>query len=155
MPLHADEEGWNLINYFKRRFLKEAAGRIYGSFEDIIEKREEQGWKRTTTSEIRQVFDEVLGNFHPDFDSSDRKFDRDAERLYQLMQVFLVLYDSDDAYANMFHKFVEKCNEEELVLEEGERYLREPPEEMDDYEEKLNRREEDHSKYFDFDRLEL
>lgn len=141
MPLHADEHGWKLIRYFKRRFLKQVTDRVHNHFEDIIQEREQDGWERRSTPEIAQVFDDVLGNFHPEVDSSDRKFNRDADRLYKLMQVFLVIYDSDDAYAAIFHKFVDRCNRGDLDLDPDDLQLRTPRGEREDYEEELNKQE--------------
>lgn len=122
MPLHADKEGWNIIENFKRKLLKPIVNQAHEKFEREAQKREEEGWRRSTTQEIKDILIECMGNFNPDIDSSDRKFDKNAQRLRKLIDVFLVLYDSDDAYAIMFHKFVNKCNQKELTLDPDKRY---------------------------------
>ena len=157
MPLHADEEEWNLIKGLKKYVIRRASGRLYDNFKGIVEKREENGWRRKSTKRLREEIHGCLGQFHPDFDSSDRKFDKDATRLAKLIDVFLVIYDSDDAYANMLHRFIEKCNEGVIEAEKGDLELKprppigHPKRDEQEFEEKLNRGEADHSEFLDLD----
>ena len=160
MPLHADQEEWNLIKGLKKYVIRRASGRLYDKFKYIVEKREENGWRRKSTGRLREEIHGCLGQFHPDVDSSDRKFDRDATRLAKLIDVFLVIYDSDDAYANMLHRFIEKCNNGVIRAEKGELCLKprppkdHPAREKREFEEKLNMEGVDHSKFLDLDEEE-
>ena len=160
MPLHADKEEWKLIKGLKKYVFRKASKRLYDKFKPIVEKREENGWRRKSTARLRQEIHGCLGQFHPDFDSSGRKFDKDATRLARLIDVFLVIYDSDDAYADMLHRFIEKCNEGVITAEKGELELvSRPPqgsrarEEME-FEETLNKKDADHGEFLDLDESE-
>lgn len=111
MPIHASEEGWNLIKKFKKKMVKPLLNKVHGNYEEIANERIEEGWKRSSTSEIREEILDIIG--HLDEDKSIRKF----------LDIFLVIYDSDNAYAQFFHHFVNKCNEGKLNLDPGKSYM--------------------------------
>lgn len=111
MPLHATEEEHGIIQHFKDKILKKLLNKVHDKYEKILEDRLENGWKRDSTEEIREHLEEITSGL--DEDKSLKKF----------IDIFMVIYDSDNAYADFLHHFVNRCNEGELELEPGKMYM--------------------------------
>ncbi len=111
MPIHADKEGFKAIHWFKKKLLKPLLNRVHRKYRKELEKRVEDGWKRSSTPEIKRHLDELLQGFD------------ESNSVKKAADIFLVVYDSDNAYADLLHRFVERCNNQELVLEQGRDYL--------------------------------
>jgi len=107
MPLHADKEGWHLIKTMKHGLVDKLLNLAHSKAKKDVEKRKQEGWRRNNTEQVRHVL----------FDSIGESFANNNKWLIQSIDIFSVVYDSDDAYATMFHNFVNKCNNGELEFE--------------------------------------
>lgn len=114
MGLHANKENKERIEKVKS-FLKTLAmpiiNRIWKKYHKVVEKREEEGWKRTTTPKVKELLYRVTSGLG------------ENRLLRKGVDFVIVIYDSDNAYADILHRFVEACNNQELVLEQGEMYM--------------------------------
>lgn len=104
MPLHAKRWQYKAIQHFKKKVLKPFVDQIHQGYEDILNHRLKHGFRRKNTAQVRETIMECVQGLDED------------KPLRKLIDIFIVIYDSDDAYAFMFHQFVEKCNNHELVL---------------------------------------
>lgn len=144
MPLRSDKEGWFLIQRVVKQGIGFFLNKAYPRVEDkIMERVENDDWRRETTPQIREQLHESLGGYHPDV---RKDMDKDqsanaADKLAMLIDVFVWVYDADDAYAMMFHNFLDRVRNGDVPGQQGERHLADP--DRRDWRERENMKGED------------
>ena len=115
MAIHGDKDTFKAVHWFKKKLIKPFLNRIHKKYKEKLKELEEEGWHRSSTPRVKEALEEATQSLNKD------------KSLVKALDIFLVIYDTDDAYADMFHRFVEKCNKDELHLEQGEMYLDKDP----------------------------
>jgi len=108
-------EGVKAIYTVKKKIIKKILEHEYNKVKEEIKDREENEWRRTTTPVIREMM----------LDSMQQDRDSDCS-LRKAIDMFSLIYDSDDPYAYMFHDFIQKVRgKNDLpVMDKYKQYLK-------------------------------
>lgn len=115
MAIHGDKDTFNAVHWFKKKLIKPLLNRIHKKYKKKLDELEEQGWNRSSTPKVKETLEELTESLN------------DHKSMVKALDIFLVIYDTDDAYAEKFHRFVNKCNEGELKLEPNEMNIDKDP----------------------------
>lgn len=122
MALRGTVEGVKVINFAKKHILRRLALMFFDKVHPIVEENDRlgagPGWRRTSTPHIRKELLEML-----EYWSLKPEKDKKPKTLLMMLDIFSLIYDTDDPYAEMFHRFVEICTQGRLHVFPGEKYL--------------------------------
>ncbi len=111
--LHGDKDGVKTIWGIKKKLINKLLEYEYSKVKKEISKREADGWVRSTTPEVRDAL----------IDSLQVGCRREAKSIRKAVDLFCLVYDSDDPYAYMFHRFINQMKKKKIL--DKEKYIRE------------------------------
>jgi len=104
----------DIIHFAKQKIVRLAVRNAWKRVKPLIDKKEKDGmgvgWRRTTTPYVRGA---LISAVNQVMDYPRVHEDGDPKTVYLAIDVFSLIYDTDNNYANMFHYFLKLARTDE------------------------------------------